>query len=347
MAALGTYSPTLLDVARVTDPSGKIMPVVNVLTQYHDILDDIPWFEGNLATGHLTTIQTSIATPTRRQLNQGVAPSKSTTGQINDACAILEARNMIDINLAALNGNTKEFRMSQDRPMIAGFGNQLAYDLIYGDAAVTPEAFNGFSTRYFSLGTTYQTYTQIVDCGGTGSDNTSMWLVCWGDGKVTGRYPKGTQAGLQFKDLGIQEVITSTTTFATMRAYVSWMQWLCGLAVHDYRCVVRLANIDVSNLLTASDSSDSSANLLKFMSKAIDLLPPGADGRPVFYANNTVLSMLRVKLMDKGNAHLTLEQLASPVAGITRRPTLMFQGIPVRRIDEIVNTESAITTHSR
>lgn len=347
MAVLGTSRPTILDVARATNPNGTIADVVAVMQQYNDVLDDIPWYEGNLATGNLTTIQTSKASPTKRLLNNGVAPTKSTTGQINDACAIYENRSHVDINVANLNGNLKAFRRTQDLPMIEGFSDAVASDLIYGDSATTPEAFNGFASRYFSLGTTYDTYSQIIDAGGTGSDNTSMWLVLWGPGKVFGVYPKGTQAGLKFEDLGIQEIITSTTTGATLRAYVSWMQWLCGLAVADRRCVVRIANIDVSALLTAGDTSDTSANLLKLMSRAIDLLPPGMSGTPVFYANQTVRSMLRVKMQDKSNLFLTESGLAYGVEGITRRPVLQFQGIPVRRIDGILSTESAITVHSR
>lgn len=347
MAELAKANPTLLDVARVLDPDGSIADVVAVLQQYNDILDDIPWIEGNLPTGNLTTIQTSKAAPSKRLLNAGVVPTKSTTGQLNDACSIYENRSQIDINLANLNGNLKAFRRTQDTPMIEGFSDALATDLIYGDAAVTPEAFNGFATRYFSLGSTYTTSTQIIDAGGTGSDNTSVYLVQWGRGKVMGIYPRGTKAGLQFEDLGIQEVIKNTTTGETMRAYVSWMQWLCGLAVQDYRCVVRIANIDVSNLLTSGDTSDTSTNLLKWMSMAIDMLPPGMSGTPVFYANQTVRSMLRVKMQDKSNIHLRMEELANGVPGITRRPVLTFQGIPVRRIDSILKTESPVTVHSR
>ncbi len=343
MSTLAITRPTLLDVARITDPSGRISSVVNTLMQYNDILDDIPWVEGNLATGNLTTVQTSKAAPTRRLLNQGVAPTKSTTGQLNDACSIYENRNQIDINVAGLNGNSKAFRSSQDKPMMEGFSDLLATDLIYGNAATTPESFNGFATRYFSLGTTYTTSAQLIDGGGVGSDNTSIYLVGWGEGKVNGIYPKGSQAGLKYEDLGIQEVVTNTTTGATMRAYVSWMQWMCGLAVHDYRYVVRICNIDVSNLLTAGDGSDTSANIMKLMIRALGKLPPRAGVSPVFYMNETVQTMLAVKLLDKGNNFLTMQELKNtPVF----RPNgvLSFQGVPCRRIDAILNTEDTITT---
>lgn len=346
MSTLSTVRPTLLDVMRSLDPSGKIAKVAKVLQQYNKMLDDIPWVEGNLSTGNQTTVQTSKAAPSKRALNAGVVPTKSTVGQINDACSILENRNMIDVNVAGLNGNSEGFRFQQDSMMMEGFSDSLATDLIYGDASTDPNSFNGFASRYFTLGTTWTTSSQIIDAGGTGIDNTSIWLVGWGEGKVSGIYPKGSKAGLQYEDRGIQDILTNTTTGAYMRAYVSWMQWMVGLAVNDYRYVVRIANIDVSNLNTASDSSDTSANIMKYMSKAMDLLPDDGNSRPAFYMSRNTKSILRVKMQDKSNLHLQVQDLVAP-QGITRRPELTFQGIPVRRMDTILETESQITVNSR
>lgn len=343
MGALTTYFPTLLDVARRLNPNGSIAMIAEILQQYNDILDDIPWVEGNLPTGHQTTIRTSKPTPTFRLLNQGVVPHKSTTGQIVDACAILEDRNHIDINVAKLNGNSAVYRASEDKAFVQGFGDLLASTLIYGDTSANPERFNGLAARYFSLATTHTTYANIIDGGGSGSDNTSIWLVCWGEDKAFGIYPKGSQAGLQQRDLGEQSIIDPNQIGAYMQAYITWFQWMCGLCIRDYRSVVRIANIDVSNLATASDSADTSANLFKLMSRALDKLPPNMSGRKVFYMNEATRSMLRVKMLDKANLFLQMSQLqGSSIA----RPdgVLTFMGVPCRRIDAILNTESQITT---
>lgn len=343
MSTLSTARPTLLDVMRSLDPNGKVARVAKVLQQFHPMMDDIPWVEGNLATGNQTTIQTSIPTPSLRSLNAGVVPSKGTVGQINDACSIIEDQNHVDVDVANINGNAAAYRELQDSLKMQGFVNTLASHLIYGNSATTSTQFNGFATRYFTLGTTYTTSTNVIDAGGTGSDNTSIWLVGWGPGRVSGIYPKGSMGGLQMEDRGIENILTNTSTGAYMRAYVSWFQWKCGLAVYDWRYVVRICNIDVSNLATASDGSDSSANILKYMSMALDLLPDDGNCNPVFYMTRATKSMLRIKMQDKSNLHLTVGDLVSP-QGITRRPELMFQGIPVRRSDAILETESTITT---
>lgn len=343
MPALTSYWPTLLDVTRRLAPGGGVDVVAEILQQYNEILDDLPWVEGNLPTGHQTTIRTSKPTPTFRLLNQGVVPVKTTTGQIVDTCAILEARNHIDKDLAMLNGNTAAFRLSEDKAIIQSMGDTLADTLIHGDVSVNPERFNGLASRYFSLNSANTTYANVIDGGGTGSDNTSIYLVCWSPDKVFGIYPKGSQAGLQQRDLGEQSIVDPNTTGAYMQALVSWYQWKCGICIRDWRYVVRIANIDVSALLTASDSVDSSANLFKLMSKALDRIPPmGGDYRPVFYCNETVRSMLRVKMLDKANVSLQLSEVKG--ASIARpQGVLTFMGVPVRRIDSITNAEDAVT----
>jgi len=343
MGALGAQFPTLLDVARAMDPQGRIPTVAEVLQQYNDVLDDIPWIEGNLPTGHLSVVRTSKPAGSWRMLNKGVTATKATTGQITNTCGMLEALSHIDVDLAMLNGNTEAFRFSQDKAFIEGLSDTLCTALIYGNVSVNPEQFDGLSSRYFSLGSTYTTSGQLIDGGGTGSDNTSIWLVGWAPDKAYGIYPKGSQAGLIHEDNG-KIIITDPNTAGTfMTVYSSRFQWKAGIAVDDYRYVVRICNVDVSALLTASDGTDTSANILKLMIQALGKLPPRAGVKPVFYMNETVQSMLSVKLLDKGNVWLSMGEIkGTPVF----RPNgvLMFQGVPCRRIDSITSAESTITT---
>lgn len=342
MAALSSNLPTLFDVTRRLDPNGTIADIGEVLTQYNEILDDIGWKEGNLPTGEQMTVRTNKPTPTFRLLNQGVVPNKSTTGQIVETCAIMEDRSHVDVDIALLNGDAAAFRLSEDVAIVQAMSDTLASTLIYGDTSVDPEQFNGLASRYFSKTATHVTSSQIIDAGGTGSDNTSIWLLCWSPQTVYGIYPKGSKAGLLQVDEGIQTLLTNATTGAYMRAYVTFFQWKCGFAIKDYRAVVRICNIDISDLETASNSTDTSANILKYMSMALDKLPPNMAGRKVFYMNERVRSMLRVKMLDKSNLLLRLDE----VKGLSiPRPdgVLTFMGVPCRRIDAILNTEAQIT----
>jgi len=340
MGALTSDKLSLLDVARRLDPDGKAAMIAEVLTHYNEILDDIPFMEGNLPTGHKTTIRGSLPVPAWRLLNQGVTRTKSTTKQITETCGMLEAYSEVDKDLAEMATDVSAFRYGEDKAFIEAMGQTMASTLFYGDTSVYPDRFVGFGPRYYSLATTVTTYGQIIDCDGTGSDNTSIWLVGWNSDTCHGIYPKGSKAGLVQEDLGLQTVYDSSVN--PFQAYRSHFQWKAGLCVRDYRYVVRLANIDISDLETAGDASDTSANLVKYMSKALDLIPPIGSSKLVFYMNNRVKSMLRVKFLSRSNTWVTLDNLQGP-GGITR-PTLNFMGYPIRRVDELTVAEARITT---
>ena len=339
MGALTATHVTLLDWARQLDPNGKIASIVEVLNHYNEVLDDISFVEGNLPTGHKVSVRASLPTPTWRLLNTGVTRTKSTANQITETCGIMEAYSEIDKDLALLNGNTAAFRFNEDLAHIEAMNQAFATTFIYGDTSTDPEKFVGLAPRYYSI-SSGTTYGNVIDAGGEGTDNTSIWLVGWSPQTVMGIFPKGSKAGLQVNDLGEQTVLDSDNN--PFQAYRTHFQWKCGIAVKDWRYVARIANIDISNLETAGDVSDTSSNILKYMSQAMDKLPPNGMVRPVFYCNNRVRAMIRVKFLNKSNTYITLDELQGPVSGI-KRPTLSFMGIPIRRIDEITTTESALT----
>jgi len=118
MATLSATNPTLMDLARRMDPDNRIATIVEILNETNEMNIDMTWMEGNLPTGHRTTLRTGIPTPTWRKLYGGVQPTKSTTAQITDNTGMLEAYAEVDKALADLNGNTAEFRLSEDRAQI-------------------------------------------------------------------------------------------------------------------------------------------------------------------------------------------------------------------------------------
>ncbi len=339
MSTLDTKWPTLLDVARRLDPGGKIATVVEVLNESNEILDDIPFTEGNLPTGHKSTVRASLPTPTWRLLNKGVQPTKSQGNQITDTCGMLEAYSEVDKSLAQLNGNTAAWRLSEDKAHLEGMNQAFATTLIYGDTSVDEEKFVGLAPRYYSITSTVTTSVNVIDAGGSGTDNTSIWLVGWSQETVHGIFPKGSKAGLQMNDLGEQTLLDSDS--GRYQGYRTHYKWDCGLTVRDWRYVVRVANIDVSALRTAGDADDSSCNLIKYLSLALDVPPVNGSVRWVLYCNNTVRSYLRIKMLSKSNVWITLDQLQSPTG--VKRPTLSFMGVPIRRVDKILNTETALT----
>lgn len=337
MATLGQNGKvTLLDIAQSMDPQGKVADVAELLTQTNEILLDMPWFEGNLPTGHQGTIRTGLPTAVWRQFYQGVPPSKSQRAKITDACAMLETRSEVDCDEANLNGNASAFRLSEATAFVEGLNQTMADSLIYGNATVNPERFNGLAPRYSAIsGATNG--QNIIDAGGAGSDNTSIWLVVWGKQTAFGIYPKGSQAGLSHKDLGEYDAFDGNNN--RFRAFGDLWQWKCGLHVKDWRYIVRIANIDVSNLVTESSAAD----LVKLMVRAFARIPLPGMGNAVFYANRTVKEMLSIQALNKSQNALSITESLRQFGGVNvAMQELRFMGVPVRTVDRIVTTEARV-----
>lgn len=331
MAILATTHPTLLDVSRRLDPNGKIDKIVEILNMTNEILEDAVWIEGNLPTGHQSVIRTGLPTPTWRALYGGVQPTKSTTAKIVDTTGMLEDYAEVDKALADLNGNTAEFRMSEDLAHIEGFNQKFATTLFYGSEVSTPESFTGFAPRFNSLSAA--NVDNIVQSSGSGSDQTSIWLIVWGPQSVFCIYPKGSQAGLYVEDKGQVTIENVDGLGGRMEAYRSHYRWDCGLVVKDWRYVVR-AQVDTGNLTKNAATGD---DIIDVMTQMIELLPNVVIGRPAFYVNRTVRSFLRRQIVNKvAPGTLTMDTVAG-------RKVMTFDGIPVRRSDVLLNTEAKIS----
>ena len=332
MSTLATTHPTLLDLKSRMDPNGTVATIIEMLAQTNEIVDDMVWLEGNLPTGHRTTVRTGLPTPTWRKLYGGVQPTKSRTAQVTEACGMLEAYAEVDVALAKLNGNTAAFRLSEDRAHIEGMNQEFASTLIYGNEATEPEAFTGFAPRFNDQSAANG--ENIITSAATpdSTDNTSMWLVVWGPNTVHGIYPKGSSAGLDFKDLG--EVTAENIDGNNGRAqiYRSHYKWDCGLSVRDWRYVVRI-NYDYEDL---TKDAATGPDLTDLMVQALEMIPSLSMGRPAFYMNRGTRSWLRRQLINKTkNSTLTMENMGG-------KKVMAFDGVPCRRVDAITYTESGL-----
>ena len=329
MTALAANNPTLLDVAKRLDPDGKIASIVEILNATNPVLDDLSMVEGNLPTGHRTTIRTGLPSPTWRKLYGGVQPTKSTTVQVTDSAGMLEAYAEVDKALADLNGNTAAFRLSEDAAHIEGMGQEMASTLFYGNEGTEPEAFTGLAPRYNSLSA--QNADNIIDAGGNDTDLTSIWLCVWGNQTGHGIYPKGSIGGLQMTDKGQVTVENVDGNGGRMEAYRTHYRWDCGLTIRDWRYFVRIANIDVSSLNTLANTKD----IIQWMIQASERIPELGKGRAAFYMNRRLREKLRLGILEKVSSNLTWETVAG-------ERVMTFDDIPVRRTDALINTESRV-----
>jgi hypothetical protein len=327
-----------MDWAKRQDPDGKVAAIAEVLSQKNEILEDMMFKEGNLPTGEQVTIRTGLPTVYYRLINQGVPKSKATTAQVTEQTAILEARSEIDKDEAELNGDVNEYRASESTAFMESMNQTQAETLIYG-TATNPEEYVGFAARYNDLSAANA--QNILDAGGTSSDNTSIWLVGWGQNEVYGTFPKGSMAGLEHEDLGLGDAFDASNN--RFRAYMDRFVWKNGLVVKDWRYAVRVANIDVSDLVgqTGTQATTAATAIIKMMSRSIDRLPSQAGVNPSFYVNRTVASHLRVAALDKSQSAVTVEEGLNQFG--QNIFTTRFLGIPVRLVDRITNTEAQVS----
>lgn len=335
MAVIGNTVLTLADWAKKLDPDGKVPKIVEMLGQTNEILDDMLWLEGNLPTGHRTSMRTGLPAVAWRLINQGVVPSKSTTAQVDEQCGMLEAWSEVDKDLAMLNGNTGAFRMSEAQAFVESMNQEMAQTLFYGNSSTAPEEFTGLAPRYSQL-SGVPLSDNVISGGGNGSDNTSIWLIVWGAQSVHGIFPKGSKAGLMHEDLGEETAETvAGIGGARMRVYRDRWQWKAGIALRDWRYAVRIANIDVSNLVA---NSGTEAKITQLMIKALHRVHNLKMGKPVFYMNRSVAQMLDIQRRADVVAGGGLTY--NDVDGVLK---YSFRGVPVRIVDALLETEATVS----
>lgn len=343
MAELNLINPSLADILSRTDPNGNISTIIEAAEKMNPILQDAVYQECNDGSKHVTTIRTGIPEPAFRRYNQGVQPSKSETAQVVDTTGMIEDYCEVDRALADMSGNANAFRASEVVAKMHGFNNFVSHNMFYGDTATTPEGFMGLSPRFNDPNVA--SGRQLVNAGGTGSDNTSIWFVTWGQRGCQLLYPKGSAVGFNHRDLGEQTATDPVGgTKKLMQVYRDHIKWDLGMTVSDWRCVSRVCNIDVSAL---TKNAATGADLLDLMIDAEELLDTNStmgvnakgelvSGKTCIYVGRTVAKFLRKQALNKANVNLYVDTVAG------QRVT-MWGEYPVRRIDAITDAEAAIS----
>jgi hypothetical protein len=331
MATTGTYNLTLSDLAKRMDPQGKHAKIVEILDQENEILQDATFIECNDGDSHQTTLRTAKPVGTWRRFNEGVAPAKSAVQSVKHTTGQLEAVSVVDQDLAEKGGKMKEVRANEARSFISGLGEQLATALIYEDERTNPTRITGLAPHYSTLSTaTAASAENVITGSGAGSDNTSVWGITWGEDACTGIVPQGSSVGLQHIDEGLVDVVDSTgIAGSTFRAYRDRFKWKVGLSLRDWTTCGRIPNIDVSNLRAESSNAD----LIKLMIRLSEQLR--GNGRKVFYVNRTVRTWLRIQILNRVVNNLTWETVGG-------KRVMVFDEIPVKLCDAILNTEAAV-----
>lgn len=336
MTVFGGDVLTLAEMKNRLDPDNSVAPIIEMLSRTDEVLEDIPWKEGNLLDGHKTTIRAGLPTPTWRKLNQGVAASRSTTAQITFPTAQLAARTEADVDVVKLGGNTAAARLSETQGQLQALPQGFCDALWYGDPVANPSTdlakFPGLH-YYFKDDTTGNTKDHIIDFGDSTSAMSSIWGVCWGEDTVCGIYPKGSVAGLQHEDLGKGDAFDGDNN--RYRAWMDDYKWDCGLAVKDWRAIFRIANIDSAAIV--STVADQQA-LITALIQGINKIPSMYRSRLRIYCNSTIATALELGAYAdvKAGGGITFQNIGGQVVKT-------FRGYPLRISNALTIAETVIS----
>jgi hypothetical protein len=353
MATLGNTYLNLIDIQRAMPDGKTIAAVAELLAANNPILDDAITVEANQGTKHSHTIRTGLPSVAWGRLYQGIPQSKSSRQTVEDTTGFVEGMSSVDERLVKLYGDkAAALRLSEAWGFIEAMNQEMASGIFYHDIITNPEKFKGLAARYNVIGGS-GAGNQIVDAGGSGSDNTSVWFVTWSEWATHLIHPKNTPVGLEREDKGPQRVLDSNgNPFYVLEEL---FRWHIGLSVRDWRYNVRLANIDLSDLQAGT------VDIYKFMRTAYYKLhgrrlarvgnnigkgTGGGDSavplaRTAIYMNRDVLEALDVAASNnRGGSTDNFVRLTR--AEVDGKEVMSYRGIPIRETDALLNTEARV-----
>jgi len=342
--------PSLVDWSNMADPDGTIADIAWILSQCNDIVKDIIWHQANAPLYHKITVNSALPIATWRGNNQGVPSSKPLNAQVSFTMGMMAAYSKVDKAEADLYGEIGKFRWNQDQPHIQGMSQQAASAFFYSNEAVNPNQFTGLSIYYSSLVTaTAQTAKNVLSAGGSGNNNSSIWLCSHGDESLFGIFPKGSQAGLVYQDKGDLRGLYDANG-NEFEGYTSYFEWKLGLAVKDWRYTVRVCNIDTTTsglfgtappdlnglLVQAANKLPTSTRRMSNITSSDAPGDPVPGTNPCFYSNRTVKTGMELQAIRDKNVLISLKEYAG-------QPVEMWRDVPWRVCDALLTTESTVS----
>lgn len=299
--------------------------VVELQSQTNALFQVLGFKPCNDGTKETVLLRTALPDVAWRMLNKGTKPTKSATEQTAFTCGALEDFADVDERMMKLNKNSNTWRLSENYAHQEAMAQKMATTFFYGDEKVNPAGFTGLSAFYYSKSQDKLYSDQIVDCGGTGDNLTSLWIMTLSDDTLYGIHPENIPAGYQYEDMGKVELRDANN--GIFYGYRSKYNWDMGIALRDPRYVVRMANIDVTKF--------ENSNFIRNMIDAYNRIHNVDHGRTVIMCNRQVQTYLAILASEKANVNLRIDEFGG-------KKIEHFWTSPILRNDAILNTESQL-----
>jgi len=338
MAILGTSYWNLIDVLKASsDGTGD---VVEALTQLTPFMKDANVITCNSGTEHRSSIRTGLPSVSWGALYQGIAQSKGNYSEVKDTTGFVEGLSSVDERLLNLKpAEAAKLRLVEGQGFLESIAQTIDSAIWYSDVKVNGKQFHGLAPRYNSLSN-----ANVVNAGGSGSDNTSIWMVTHGDMQTSIITPENILAGVQREDMGRQRVLDG----AGNPYYVKEEKFSqhIGLCVKDWRFNGRLANIDVSDVIAGTVAVNPLLRKLYYKlqgRRAYKMEREGqvSPGRTVIYMNKTMLEALDAESTN-GRSGVDNFVRLTPME-IQGEEVMTWRGMPIRETDALLNTETVVS----
>lgn len=343
MATIGNSFRGIIDHYASTNRNGDVIPAIEALHRLNPLMQDAYVVDCNDGSGHISRIRTGLGDVAWGQLYKGIIQSKGTSMQVRDTTGFVERLATIDTRYLEKVKNPAAERADEANVALEAIAQDVQVNFFYADTATTPERFKGVAARYNSIANGGAAGAQIVDGGGTGSNNTSIWLIGWGPSGTGLITPEGSTAGIQRKDMGVQRVYDELN-----RPYFAKEEYFrqdIGVKVADWRQNVRIANIDINAV--RAGTVDIFALLRRGyykMQSRRDTLIENTDGnttgiKPVIYMNRDLLEALDALSTNSGASDNKIRLMPEEIAG---KEIKGYREMPIRETDALINAEQRV-----
>lgn len=313
---------TMLEIMKTKGPDGNMLTTAEVLEETNEVVQDLVWTEANKGFTHVGTVRNSDPEGEIRDWNAGTSRAASTRETVEDVIVQIERYSEPDKKLIDGLGYPEAWRASEARSITAGMGKQMVNKLFYANHATNHADMTGIAPRLATIDS-----VRVWGNSGTGSDLASIYGIDWGLDTCHMVYPTGTQVGIGVTDMGEQTVLDPADSTKQFQAYRTHFTMDFGLHVVMPDALLRIANIESAGATNIFDEDV----LIKALNKAY-MRGMGM----VIYVNDTIYSQMEIKLKDKANVNFNYSNAFG-------ENTLTFKGRPVRMVDKLTITESAIT----
>lgn len=336
MANLDNTQYTLANAMTSTTPDGALLEVINTVEKENEIIGRLPWFAANKPFENLSARTTKVFEPSARVANEGAVEGVNDKEQVIDTLIHYETLIKPDeLILRAIN-DAAQWYADEINFTAQGFSNAFADQIISGDSLDDPgKTIDGLAKRYNNLPAsatdkTDRNYT-VVSGGGSGSDNTSIYLVGVGKKGVHGIYLKNGTSGLTINRKG-RELVTASNG-GQYYAETTQMTWDVGLVATNYRAAGRICNIDVSDLSADASTGANLSNVMIDLQTKVKVMGL----TPYWLVNDTIHIYFHQQASNKANAQIMWNK---DDRGDMK---LFFGGIQLIKMDSIGVAEATIS----